>query len=85
MLGMQVLDCYFGKGQWGKEHSARVKLYKVMSDLREGLWGYVQWGVSNTCPRAFFEEYGLKHIARFAQIVATPEFESWLAVTRSSL
>ena len=73
-----MFDCYFGKGGWSTEHAARVNLYKVVSDLREGLWSYVQWGVSTTCSHHFFAEYGAKHLARFAANTQQPHFELWL-------
>jgi len=75
----EMLDCYFGAGKWGPEHMARVKLYKVVSDLRESLWSYVQWGVSTTCSQEFYEEYGVKCFDRFTAAAATPQFEAALA------
>jgi thiamine kinase-like enzyme len=74
----ELLDCYVGVGAWRPAQLARLKLYKVVSDLREGLWAFVQWGVSTTCSADFYVEYGHRHLRRFAQYAATTQFDTWL-------
>ena len=78
MQDRALLDCYVGQGEWGSAQLARLKLYKVVSDLREGLWAFVQWGVSTTCSEEFYVDYGHRHLRRFAVQVATEQFEEWM-------
>lgn len=51
---------------------------QVLSDLREGLWGFVQWGVSTTCSQDFYADYGHRHLRRFALHSAEEQFDVWV-------
>jgi thiamine kinase-like enzyme len=56
---------------------ARLKLMKIVSDAREGIWGMVQWGIS---PLEFdFAAYGNRHLERFMHNCASTEVTRWLA------
>ncbi|KAK3243174.1 hypothetical protein CYMTET_47159 [Cymbomonas tetramitiformis] len=78
-LEQEMLDVYFGEGGWGDQHMARMKLFKCVSDMRESLWSFVQWGVSKTSTQEFFEEYGNTCLARFQKSTGSDEFAKWMS------
>jgi thiamine kinase-like enzyme len=55
---------------------AALRLMRVMSDVREGLWGTVQTAISEL--DFDFAGYAERHLRRMAETVADPRFESWL-------
>ena len=55
---------------------AALRLMRVMSDVREGLWGTVQTAISEL--DFDFAGYAERHLRRLAETVADPRFESWL-------
>jgi thiamine kinase-like enzyme len=55
---------------------AALRLMRVMSDVREGLWGTVQTAVSEL--DFDFAGYADRHLRRLTETVADPRFESWL-------
>ena len=57
---------------------ARLALYKVLSDLREGMWSFVQWGISTTQPQSFYTDYGHECLARFRHNLARPGHRAYL-------
>ena len=65
---------YFG--QPAAAHRARLKLMKIMSDLREAMWGMVQVGVSKL--EFDYVEYARKYFDRFEAGVRRKEYEEWL-------
>lgn len=70
-----LLTMYFG--QVTAQDWARLKLMKITSDAREGIWGMVQWGIS---PLEFdFAAYGHRHLERFMHNCASTEVARWLA------
>ncbi len=72
----ELLRLYFGISS--SELLAQLHLMRLVSDLREAFWGFLQAGISSL---AFdFMGYGEKHLERFRQNVATDEFELWLKV-----
>jgi thiamine kinase-like enzyme len=70
-----LLAGYFGRvtaPDW-----ARLKLMKIVSNAREGIWGLVQWGIS---PLEFdFAAYGHRHLERFMHNCASAEVARWVA------
>jgi len=69
-----LLTSYFGSytpAMW-----ARLKLMRILSDLREGMWGMVQWGVATL--DFDYAAYGRQHLQRFKQNSQSPQVDSWL-------
>ena len=77
-----LLRAYFGEGRDDpagrlyKAHRARLKLMKIMSDLREAMWGVVQVGVSKL--EFDYVGYARKYFERFEAAVNMPDFNLWL-------
>jgi len=69
-----LLDCYFGNVT--SQAIAHLKIMKIMSDFREGMWGLVQVGISSL--DFDFREYARKHFARLEQNIQNPNWERWL-------
>jgi thiamine kinase-like enzyme len=46
-------------------HRRRLRLMRLVSDLREATWGFVQASVSKLHEPAYYLEYGQKHLDRF--------------------
>lgn len=55
---------------------ARLKLMKMISDLREAMWAMVQVTISEL--DYDFMAYGRKHFDRFALQLRSPQLERWL-------
>jgi thiamine kinase-like enzyme len=55
---------------------AALRLMRVMSDVREALWGVVQAAISEL--DFDFAAYAEQHLARLRASTADPRFESWL-------
>jgi thiamine kinase-like enzyme len=70
-----LLRGYFG--QLSPAHWARLKLMKIVSDAREGIWGMVQWAISTL--DFDYAAYGQRHLERFMTNCATAEVAQWLA------
>jgi thiamine kinase-like enzyme len=70
-----LLAAYFGAPT--RAQRAHFKLMKIMSDLREAMWGVVQTGVATL---AFdYAGYAQKYFERFAAGVSQPAYAQWLA------
>ena len=76
---MQLLEAYFGEPP-DERHSATLKLFRFMSDFREGMWGVVQAGVSEL--DFDFREYARKHFDRLEKARSDPRFEGWIEAAR---
>jgi thiamine kinase-like enzyme len=75
----QLLEAYFGEPP--DEHRlATLKLFRFMSDFREGMWGVVQTGVSEL--DFDFREYTRKHFERLERAREDPRFEGWIEAAR---
>ena len=62
-------------------HVAAIRLMRIMSDLRESLWGMVQRLVS---PLDFdFEQYAMEHFSRVQQALDDPRIQAELDVLGS--
>ena len=57
---------------------AQLHLMRLVSDLREAFWGFLQAGISSL--EFDFMAYGEKHLGRFRENVAKNEFKLWLNV-----
>ena len=55
---------------------AQLHLLRVLSDLREAMWAYVQVGISTL--DVDFHAYGMKHLDRFLQNAKSADLETWL-------
>ena len=60
----------------GDDDVAQLHLLRVLSDLREALWSYVQVGVSTL--DVDFHAYGMKHLDRFLHNSRSDEFKTWI-------
>jgi thiamine kinase-like enzyme len=59
---------------------ATLRLMRIMSDFREGMWGVVQTGISAL--DFDFVAYGEEHLDRVAAGLADPRFTGWLEDAR---
>jgi thiamine kinase-like enzyme len=69
-----LLAGYFGRVT--PQDWARLKLMKIVSDAREGIWGMVQWGISSL--EFDFAAYGHRHLERFLHHCASADVARWL-------
>jgi thiamine kinase-like enzyme len=70
-----LLESYFGEPP-DDGRRATLKLFRFMSDFREGMWGVVQAGVSEL--DFDFREYAQKHFERLEKTRSDPRFEGWI-------
>jgi thiamine kinase-like enzyme len=66
-----LLEGYYGEVR--PEHLRRLRLMRLASDMREGMWGFLQAGISTLHTPAFYLGYGEKHVRRFLEAAATNE------------
>jgi thiamine kinase-like enzyme len=59
---------------------AAVRLMRIMSDFREGMWGVVQTAISTL--DFDFAAYGEEHLERVAAGLSDPRFATWLEDAR---
>jgi len=78
--GDQLLEAYFGEAPDDRKR-ATLKLFRFMSDFREGMWGVVQAGVSEL--DFDFRDYAQKHFDRLEKTRSDPRFEGWIEEARS--
>ena len=69
-----LLRYYFGEVR--STDVAHLHLMRLSSDLREAFWGFLQMGISEL--DFDYHEYAHRHLNRFLQNVATPQFKKWL-------
>jgi len=74
----ELLHLYRGRVSTADE--ARLRLHRLLSDLRESYWGFLQSGVSTL--EFDFRKYALDHLERFQKNVAVPELEEWLRAAK---
>jgi thiamine kinase-like enzyme len=70
-----MLNCYF-KGVVNQGHLARLKIMKILSDLREATWGLVQIGISKLDFN--FREYSNKFFDRVMENIHNPYWNEYL-------
>ena len=75
-----LLEAYFGEPPDDRRR-ATLKLFRFMSDFREGMWGVVQAGVSEL--EFDFRDYAQKHFDRLEKARSDPRFEGWIEEARS--
>jgi thiamine kinase-like enzyme len=73
-----LLQAYFGHVT--PTAVARLKLMKIISDLREAMWAMVQVTVSHL--DYDFVAYGTKHFDRYVTQLSNPRLPTWLADAR---
>jgi thiamine kinase-like enzyme len=69
-----LLETYFGDAtpeRWG-----RLKLMRIMSDFREGMWGVVQQGISTL--DFDYVDYAHRHLERSRRHAEDPRCTDWL-------
>ena len=71
----RLLTTYFGEEPTPRRRAA-LKLFRFMSDFREGMWGVVQKSVSQL--DFDFGAYADKHFRRLAAATADERFRGWL-------
>jgi thiamine kinase-like enzyme len=76
-----LLQVYFGEPT--NEQRARLQLMKIMSDLREAMWGMVQVGVSKL--DFDYIAYAHKYFANVEEKITQPGYEIWLATLSAPL
>lgn len=69
-----LLEAYLGQAT--AQDLARLKLMKILSDLREAMWAMVQVTVSTL--DYDFVAYGQKHFARYIKQLQDPRLPGWL-------
>jgi thiamine kinase-like enzyme len=72
---LTLMESYLGREPSPAE-MARLHLLRVLSDLREAMWSYVQVGISTL--DVDFHAYGIKHLERFLKNAKTANFKTWL-------
>ena len=75
-----LLEAYFGEPP-DERRRATLKLFRLMSDFREAMWGVVQSGVSEL--DFDFDEYARKHFARVQEALRDPRFDDWMEKARA--
>jgi len=75
-----LLEAYFGERPDARKR-ATLKLFRFMSDFREGMWGVVQAGVSEL--DFDFRDYAQKHFDRLERTRTDERFHGWIEEARS--
>jgi thiamine kinase-like enzyme len=70
-----LLECYWGE-PCTRRRLATVRLMRIMSDLREAMWGVVQTTISEL--DFDFADYAREHFERVRAGFADPRFAVWL-------
>jgi thiamine kinase-like enzyme len=78
---VELLDAYFGETP-GDRARATLKLFRFVSDFREGMWGTVQSVLSEV--DFDFRSYAQRHFERAEQSRGDPRFDEWLERVRGS-
>lgn len=77
----ELLEAYFGEAPDDRAR-ATLKLFRFVSDFREGMWGTVQSVLSEV--DFDFRSYAQKHFDRAEESRADPRFDEWLERVRGS-
>jgi len=75
-----LLEAYFGEPP-DERKRATLRLFRFMSDFREGMWGVVQAGVSEL--DFDFRDYAQKHFDRLEKTRTDPRFDGWIEEAKS--
>jgi len=71
-----MLECYFDEDKVTQGQGARLRIMKVVSDMREASWGLVQIGISKL--DFDFQGYADKFFGRAVEKIQNPLWEEWL-------
>jgi len=63
-----LLEAYFGAAR--PEHLRRLRLMRLVSDIREAMWGFLQAAISTLHSPDYYLAYGRKHLERFLAAAA---------------
>jgi thiamine kinase-like enzyme len=74
-----LVESYFGRRS--EPLLARLSLMRLVSDLREAYWGFLQSALSHFDFN--FNAYGVKHLGRALAVAATPGFNDWVKAARA--
>lgn len=77
----RFLEAYFGEPP-DERAIATLKLFRFVSDFREGMWGTVQSVLSEV--QFDFDEYAKRHFERLERLRTDPRFRGWLERVRGS-
>jgi thiamine kinase-like enzyme len=77
----ELLEAYFGEAPDDRGR-ATLKLFRFVSDFREGMWGTVQSVLSEV--DFDFRSYAQRHFKRAEESRGDPRFDEWLARVRGS-
>jgi amino acid transporter/thiamine kinase-like enzyme len=58
-----LLECYFGQAR--PEDLRRLRLMRLVSDLREATWGYLQSATSSLHEPKYYQDYGRRFLDQF--------------------
>ena len=72
---LALLEMYFGD-EPTQARVARLKLMRLMSDLREAMWGVMQQAISTL--DFDYEEYANKHFDRCKELAEDERYSEWL-------
>ncbi len=72
---VRLLEAYWSEPCTPRRFAA-VRLMRIMSDLREGMWGVVQTAISTL--DFDFAAYGDEHLSRAAAALGDPRYPTWL-------
>jgi thiamine kinase-like enzyme len=75
----RLLAAYFG-APCTRRRFAALRLMRIMSDFREGMWGVVQTAISTL--DFDFAAYADEHLTRVAAGLADPRYPTWLEDAR---
>jgi thiamine kinase-like enzyme len=70
----RLVEAYFGEAN--PQRIGRLKLMRIMSDFREGMWGVVQQGLSTL--DFDYVAYAERHLERAHRSAADPRIRSWM-------
>jgi hypothetical protein len=76
-----LLEAYWGDPATARR-SAALALMRLISDLREAMWGAVQQGRSTL--DFDYVAYANEHFERLERAAADPRVEEWLAVAAAA-
>jgi thiamine kinase-like enzyme len=74
-----LLECYWGEPPT-RRRLATVRLMRIMSDMREAMWGVVQGAISEL--DFDFADYAQEHFERVRAGLSDPRFGVWLEDAR---
>lgn len=69
-----VTQEYFGKVS--EYNLSRLRLFKILSDIREAMWAVVQMGISKL--GVDYKAYGNKHFERYRKNLEDPRYARWI-------